>query len=93
MWTALRALEEGAKLRRRMAERSQRGNFRGLSTKYLAQAGDLEARAAVIRKVLVSEPSEARHMKGVTPKRGRPGHVNSQPRNNAQRHKSRQAQP
>ena len=77
LWTALRALEENANLQRRMAERAQKSNHHYMLKKYLDDAKDTEARAAVIRKVLVSEPREARHFKGVTPKRGRPGHKNS----------------
>jgi two-component system chemotaxis response regulator CheB len=70
MWTALRALEEHAALRRRMAERAGRGRVKNIADRYLRQAEEAEARAAVVRKVLVSEPGDARKMKGSHPKRG-----------------------
>ena len=89
MWTALRALEESAALRRRMAERARKGNFPAMAKQYLDQAAESEARAAVVRKVLVSEPGQAAGMEGTHPKRSRreshPGKVNrrSPPRKKA----------
>jgi two-component system chemotaxis response regulator CheB len=70
LWTALRALEENAALRRRMAERAGRGRVKDIADRYLKQAEEAEARAAVVRKALVSEPGDARKMKGSHPKRG-----------------------
>ena len=70
LWTALRALEENAALRRRMADRASRGQFKHIAEDYLKQAREAEARAAVVRKVLVSEPVEVKRMKGSHPKPG-----------------------
>lgn len=69
LWTALRALEENAALYRRMARRADEGRAPRLAQRYLKQADEVEARAAVLRKVLVSEPAEVRQMKGSTPRR------------------------
>jgi two-component system chemotaxis response regulator CheB len=82
LWTALRALEESAGLRRRMAQRASRGTYKQIADTYLRQAEEAEARAAVVRKVLVSEPSEAAEMKGSHPKRrGRTGNGRPSPTN------------
>jgi two-component system chemotaxis response regulator CheB len=70
LWTALRALEENAALRRRMARRASSGKFKRIADAYAKQAEEAEARAAVIRKVLVSEPSKVKKMKGAKPKPG-----------------------
>jgi len=70
LWTALRALEENAALRRRMANRASQGKYRRIADTYVQQARDAEARADVIRKVLVSAPAEAKKMKGTRPAAG-----------------------
>lgn len=70
LWTALRALEENAALRRRMAHRASQGKFQHIAQSYISQAEEAEARAAVVRKVLVSEPAEVKKMKGSHPKPG-----------------------
>jgi two-component system chemotaxis response regulator CheB len=73
LWTALRALEENAALRRRMAERAGRGKLKEIADRYILQAQEAETRAAVVRKVLVSEPADAKAMKGSHPKRSANG--------------------
>lgn len=52
LWSALRALEENAALRRRSADRALEGGLVGLSNAYEEQAQDLIARAHTIRQVL-----------------------------------------
>ena len=71
LWIALRALEESAGLRRRMAARAREGRCPALERRYAEQAAESEARAGVIRKVLVSEPGDARRMPQSRPKRGK----------------------
>jgi two-component system chemotaxis response regulator CheB len=55
LWTALRALEESAGLRRRMARRARGGSYPAVAADYEKQAEEAEARAAVIRKVLTTD--------------------------------------
>jgi two-component system chemotaxis response regulator CheB len=57
LWTALRALEESAALKRRMAKRSQR--WGGLADNYAAQAEQAERRAELLRNVLLGERAKA----------------------------------
>ncbi len=59
MWSALRALEESAALRRRMAERARRGAMQSFVRRYEEQAQEAEARAGVIRKVLTASKEVA----------------------------------
>jgi two-component system, chemotaxis family, protein-glutamate methylesterase/glutaminase len=56
LWSALRALEENADLRRRMARRSGGtiGPMAELARRYERQADEAEQRAAVLREVLTS---------------------------------------
>lgn len=54
MWGALRALEECADLRRRMARRASRGTLRVVADEYQRQAEDYERQAEVIRDALSS---------------------------------------
>jgi two-component system chemotaxis response regulator CheB len=54
LWTAVRALEEQAELRRRMARRAARGDLQGIVKRYNRQAADAEGHASVIRQVLLS---------------------------------------
>lgn len=56
LWSALRALEENADLRRRMARRSGGpiGPHGDMARRYEQQAEEAEKRAAVLREVLVS---------------------------------------
>jgi two-component system chemotaxis response regulator CheB len=54
MWTALRALEETAALRRRIAARTSSGKLEGMARLYDKQAEEYEARAGIIREVLLS---------------------------------------
>ena len=55
LWGALRALEENADLRRRMARRAAKGNWPQLVRQYEQQASETEDRATVIRNLLLSE--------------------------------------
>ena len=55
LWSALRALEENADLRRRMARRAAKGNWPQLVRQYEQQAADTEERAAVIRNLLLAD--------------------------------------
>ena len=59
LWTGLRALEENAALRRRMARRARTGKLAVIAADYERQAQDAEARAAVIRGVLIGAESSA----------------------------------
>jgi len=52
LWTALRALEEAAELRRRTAARLQNAPFGTLHDKCQQEAADLEQRASVLRGAL-----------------------------------------
>jgi two-component system chemotaxis response regulator CheB len=58
LWTALRALEESASLRRRIATRSRRGGFGSVAREYEKQAEEYEAKAALIRKTLITGTSK-----------------------------------
>ena len=53
LWTGLRALEEYAALRRRMARRAKSSSWGNVSTDYEQQAEEAEARASLIRTVLI----------------------------------------
>ena len=55
LWSALRALEESAALRRRMAERARSGTMSMMAEQYQRQAEDAEARAALIRQTLMAD--------------------------------------
>ena len=55
LWTALRALEEHAGLRRRMAKRARTGSYPAVADEYEKQAQQAEARAGVIRQVLMAD--------------------------------------
>jgi two-component system, chemotaxis family, protein-glutamate methylesterase/glutaminase len=55
LWAALRALEEKAALRRRVASRANIRNMTALAETYETQAHDAEQRAAVIRGVLIDD--------------------------------------
>jgi two-component system, chemotaxis family, protein-glutamate methylesterase/glutaminase len=59
LWSALRALEESAELRRRMAARSRKGNWEALTTEYERLAAEAEARAGALRKILLADGGEA----------------------------------
>jgi two-component system chemotaxis response regulator CheB len=54
LWTALRALEESAALRRRMADHARKRGMSAIAEAYEEHALDSEARAQIIRRVLVS---------------------------------------
>ena len=64
LWGALRALEENADLRRRMARRAARGNWPQLVRQYEQQASETEERATVIRNLLLSEQPADGHQAG-----------------------------
>lgn len=55
LWTALRALEENAALRRRMAQRFAGGPVPSIAREYEKNARDAEERAALIREVLLND--------------------------------------
>ncbi len=54
MYTALRALEEYAELRRRMALRAEQGRFPSNAARYVRHAEDAEAKAKLIRDLLTA---------------------------------------
>jgi two-component system chemotaxis response regulator CheB len=68
LWAALRALEEGAALRRRLARRARDSRLASIASGYDDQAADLEARAASVRDALLKEvkrsPREPRKRAG-----------------------------
>jgi two-component system chemotaxis response regulator CheB len=66
MWTAMRTLEESASLRRRLAARTRSGKMEALAMHYEEQAKSSEARAAVIRAVLMNEEVTA-EVTGIRP--------------------------
>jgi two-component system chemotaxis response regulator CheB len=57
LWTALRALEEKAELRRQMADRAARKKITAAADQYRKLALEAEARAGVIREVLMTQSS------------------------------------
>jgi len=63
LWTALRALEENADLRRRIARRVGKGTSRfhnSMAEQYVKEAHEAEQRAAVLREVLTNGDSLAK---------------------------------
>jgi two-component system chemotaxis response regulator CheB len=58
LWSALRALEETAGMRRRMAERARKGGWDLMARNYDEQAAFAETRAGIVRAVLVEEKPE-----------------------------------
>jgi hypothetical protein len=62
MWTALRTLEETAALRRRLADDARTRNLIHVAVGYEERAQQVEERAGIIRKALLSEklPRELR---------------------------------
>lgn len=57
LWTALRALEERAALCSRVAERMSTRGLQGSASRFLELASDSRHRAAILRQVLVTDPS------------------------------------
>lgn len=55
LWTALRALEESAELKRRMAVRVNERGLAAIGQSYADQAMESEQRAAAIRRVLMPD--------------------------------------
>jgi hypothetical protein len=55
LWAALRSLEENAGLRRRLARRARDSGWSAIAAQYDRQAEEAEARASVIRKVLMAD--------------------------------------
>jgi two-component system chemotaxis response regulator CheB len=55
LWTALRALEEGVALRRRLAARAEEHGMPVIAASYHEQASENQDRASVIRRALVSD--------------------------------------
>jgi two-component system chemotaxis response regulator CheB len=60
LWTALRALEESAALRRRMAGQARERGMARIAASYDDDAQVTETRAALIRRVLVNDEAEER---------------------------------
>lgn len=58
LWSALRALEENAGMRRRMAERARKGGWDLMARNYDEQAQHAEVRAGLVRSVLVEKHPE-----------------------------------
>jgi two-component system chemotaxis response regulator CheB len=67
LWTALRALEENAELRRRMAERVKKGRLHRIIEHYTRQAQTVEDKAGVLRRLLLATKSEVKKMPATTP--------------------------
>jgi two-component system chemotaxis response regulator CheB len=59
LWTALRALEEKAEMRRQMADRAQKQRFHAAATQLRKASQQIEAQAEIIRSVLVSDAPTA----------------------------------
>jgi two-component system chemotaxis response regulator CheB len=55
LWAALRALEENADLRRRMARRMGNGTMDRIRKEYEEQAEEAEKRAAILRRLLIEQ--------------------------------------
>jgi two-component system chemotaxis response regulator CheB len=55
LWSALRALEETAGMRRRMAARARKGSWELIAHRYEEQAKQAELRAGLVRSVLVEK--------------------------------------
>jgi two-component system, chemotaxis family, protein-glutamate methylesterase/glutaminase len=55
LWSTLRALEETAGMRRRMANRARKGGWELMAKNYDEQADHAEARASLVRSVLVKD--------------------------------------
>jgi two-component system chemotaxis response regulator CheB len=55
LWTALRALEETAAMRRRMSERAYKGGWDLMGRQYEEQAEYAQSRAGMVRSVLVED--------------------------------------
>jgi two-component system chemotaxis response regulator CheB len=58
LWSALRALEESAEMRRRMAERARKGGLLAVSENYAEQARMAEHRAGLLRKTMLEGVGE-----------------------------------
>jgi two-component system chemotaxis response regulator CheB len=59
LWTALRALEESAALRHRMAKRAREGNISLIAENFERRAREDEQRAGLLRQFLVAEKESA----------------------------------
>lgn len=57
LWVAMRALEESAELRRRMARHAKEHDMEAIAASYDDQAADSEQKAAAIRRVLMPATS------------------------------------
>lgn len=55
LWTALRTLEESSVLRRRMARRARERGMSAIASAYEEHAQDTEARAQLVRSILVTD--------------------------------------
>src|SRR5262245_14129051 len=58
LWTALRALEESSALRKRMADHARQKGMAAIAEAYEEHAQQSEARAQVVRRILVTDPRE-----------------------------------
>jgi two-component system chemotaxis response regulator CheB len=59
MWTALRSLEEGALLRKRMSRHARGHGMHEIADRYDEQSDDFTARAGIVRKALVIDHASA----------------------------------
>ena len=55
LWSAVRALEESAALRHRMAEHARERGMTAIADRYAEHAAEAEARAQSVRRILVAE--------------------------------------
>lgn len=69
LWSALRALEESAAFRHRMAKRAREGRISSIAEKFEQRANEDQSRAAVLREFLLTKvENHAQSLKG-SPKR------------------------
>jgi two-component system chemotaxis response regulator CheB len=71
LWVALRALEENAALRRRMAERTAKRKLSAVADEYTRRAEEVEKRAQVIRTVLMDQKRAVQSAPRTKPRRGK----------------------
>ncbi len=57
LWSALRALEESAEMRRRLAHRAEVRSQQDLASAYTREAAEFETRADLLREVILTRPA------------------------------------